>query len=843
MKAATVYATRFRWAMLPLHDVSAGHCSCSKGEACPNGGKHPRLNDWVEQATANTDTVLKWAGQWPAANLGVATGKASGFFVLDIDGERGAKSLEELTAKNGPLPHTVQATTGSGGTHFLFTMPDFPVANSASRIAPGLDVRGDGGQIVVAPSRSAKGAYFWVHAPWNSEIAPAPAWLLELLRPRASAPRVEARDTREAFPPASPEVLEEARAALEAHGPAIEGQGGDEHTFKAAALLVNDFALTFDEALPLATSWNSETCQPPWALEDLEAKLRYGAKYATRPYGCKRSADAVVVAREIINAWLLGSRDEQAMWGVIARVRVLAANCGDPAKHGAIQREICGATGLGVKQVALPPVVLNYDAAPVKSGEIELRPEIHDVADKAIAAMAHHVFQRCGVLCEVIPAAERTFVSDLEAARVQDLMSRSAKWVRRDDQGISVKCAPPMPIAQVLTARRIHKPVRVLEAVTTAPVFLADGSILQDRGYNAQSRVYLEPSVCVDVPAEPTRDDARSAVGLLAGLLSDFRFTEKADFSAWVAGVLSPLVKSATGNAPAPLVCVSAASPGAGKSLLTDLASAIVMGGKAEQRTYSPRDPGEWTKRVTAYVRAASPISVFDNVNGTFGNDETLDRLLTSSTWSDRVLGASEAPPIPIVTTWWATGNNIEPTGDTVRRVLMVRLEVNEERPQERTGFQQAEIFEYALEHRGELLSAALTILRAFHVAGRPVQALPAWGSFTTWSALVRGALVWAGAADPFLTQRRVAATLGEADNETHDFWISVVNATDGSPASIVATANQQEAQKVIGLKETLTTFNLRRYISRWIDRPRKGCRIRKVVSPDCTRYHVEVIS
>ncbi len=147
----------------------------------------------------------------------------------------------------------------------------------------------------------------------------------------------------------------------------------------------------------------------------------------------------------------------------------------------------------------------------------------------------------------------------------------------------------------------------------------------------------------------------------------------------------------------------------------------------------------------------------FDNCNGAFG-DENLDRLITSAIWSDRILGASDAPPLPNVTTWLATGNQIEPHGDTVRRVLMCAIEVDTERPQERTGFRLDLEGGYATEHRSELLTAALTILRAYHVAGRPAQELPSWGSFTAWSALVRGAIKWIGLPDPYETQHRAMA-------------------------------------------------------------------------------------
>lgn len=804
--------------MVPLHSAIGGVCSCARGSACPSAGKHPRLNDWVQHATADLDAVQAWQDDYPTGNVGVATGKPSGFVVLDVDPDKGGfESLAEL----GTLPFTPTQRTGSGGLHLLFALPEgVDVRNSAGKLGPGLDVRGTGGQIVVAPSVSARGEYRWLVGPWEAELAELPEHVIAALKQRA--PVVTAPAVRATFPPAGPETLERARELLDLHGPAVEGQGGDQHTFVAACLLVHDFAFTDDEAWPLFVEWN-ETCQPPWSETDLRAKLRGGHKYASRPYGVRRSLDAIEAVRALITEWQQLGAPEHLMWPMLDRCRPLAEVCGDVTRHAVIVRDLSAATGLPARSLGLPKPSVNEDTPP---GAIDVTPALHEVADKALDALAPKVFARNGALCEVVKnPGSPAFISDLEVPRIVDLMSRTAKWTRRDAQGAIVVQAPPTPVAQILGARRQHpRSVRVLDAVTTAPVFLRDGSILQQRGYSPIARLWLEPSVAVTVEDEPTRDDAVAAVEMFRDLLCDFRL-QPGGFESWLAGVLTSLVKPAISNAPAPLVCVSAPSPGAGKSLLIEVASEILTGEPFEARPYNPKDASEWGKRVTSFVRAGRSMGVFDNIAGAFG-DETIDRLLTATTWGDRVLGASEAPPIPIVTAWWATGNNIEPQGDTVRRVLMVRLQVDEERPQERSGFKRPGLKQYAKEHRSDLLSAALTILRAYHCAGRPAQRLPSWGSFETWSDLVRGALVWAGCVDPFATQRKAADELNEPDHEAHDFWIGVIAGADGTAANICAIANTSNASDVLGVREQITPFTLRRFTRRFVDKPRAGRRI-----------------
>src|SRR6266851_3146099 len=124
------------------------------------------------------------------------------------------------------------------------------------------------------------------------------------------------------FPPASPELLESARQRLRNHGPAIQGERGDDHTFQVGAILLHDYALTVNEAWPLALEWNA-TCQPPWEEGDLAQKLENGAHYAKGERGearatvgvgtrlAKRLADSTAsVGRPPISPWAQVLRDK-----------------------------------------------------------------------------------------------------------------------------------------------------------------------------------------------------------------------------------------------------------------------------------------------------------------------------------------------------------------------------------------------------------------------------------------------------------------------------------------------------------------------------------------------------
>lgn len=143
------------WPVFPIHwPDEAGICSCGKAD-CGDIGKHPRTAAGFKDATTSEFIVRNWWRRWPDANVGIATG--SGLVVLDIDLHSGSgfKTLLDLEAELGKLPHTPTVITGSGGHHRYYRVPaGVVIRNSAGKtgLGPDLDVRGDGGYVVAAPS-------------------------------------------------------------------------------------------------------------------------------------------------------------------------------------------------------------------------------------------------------------------------------------------------------------------------------------------------------------------------------------------------------------------------------------------------------------------------------------------------------------------------------------------------------------------------------------------------------------------------------------------------------------------------------------------------------------------
>lgn len=187
IKWAKTYAAQ-GWHVFPLAERS-------KLPACQHGFKDATTD------AAQIDAL--WNGR-DNLNIGIATGALSGFFVLDIDGERGAASLAELEAKHGKLPDTLTSTTGKG-RHYLFQyVPG--IKSSASKIAPGIDTRSDGGYIVAPPSIHPNGAEYQFVNPLE-DIAAAPQWLIDLLTAAAPVKKSDPLGIVQAVPPRSKLML------------------------------------------------------------------------------------------------------------------------------------------------------------------------------------------------------------------------------------------------------------------------------------------------------------------------------------------------------------------------------------------------------------------------------------------------------------------------------------------------------------------------------------------------------------------------------------------------------------------------------------------------------------
>jgi len=173
------------WRLVPFHsvDVVDGKtvCTCSQGPRCEKPGKHPTFSAWPTKATSDPRKLREWWHRWPKANLALATGIQSGVVVLDFDGEEGLKTADMLRARYGAWPDTLAARSGGGGLHIFFRAPSHLELRSGSGVlGPRGDMRGEGGSLILAPSRHASGhRYEWYdgRGPGDVQLAELPEQL------------------------------------------------------------------------------------------------------------------------------------------------------------------------------------------------------------------------------------------------------------------------------------------------------------------------------------------------------------------------------------------------------------------------------------------------------------------------------------------------------------------------------------------------------------------------------------------------------------------------------------------------------------------------------------------
>lgn len=166
------------------------------------GMKRPAMTAWQHGATTDQQTISNWyRGMYANHGVGVATGpqpNGQNLIVIDIDEhdieQSGSDSLNKLTSRFGHLPETVEVATGSGGRHLYFLAPPaIEIRNDAGkRLGVGIDIRGDGGQVLAPPTVHPNGTpYRWVDglSPFDIQPALMPKWLVQLItNPQAEPP-------------------------------------------------------------------------------------------------------------------------------------------------------------------------------------------------------------------------------------------------------------------------------------------------------------------------------------------------------------------------------------------------------------------------------------------------------------------------------------------------------------------------------------------------------------------------------------------------------------------------------------------------------------------------------
>jgi hypothetical protein len=350
--------------------------------------------------------------------------------------------------------------------------------------------------------------------------------------------------------------------------------------------------------------------------------------------------------------------------------------------------------------------------------------------------------------------------------------------------------------------------VKDLRSITHTPVVREDGTVLDQPGYDPASRMLYLPDPALEVRAvseKPTRAEVTAAGKLLLAMVADFPFITAHDRANYLGALLTPLIRPMV-PPPYKLVVIGAPQRGSGKSLLAWIMRELHGG---VFKSEFPTTDDERRKVITSTLDATSaPVVQFDNVTGVL-RSSVLDGLLTSVEWSDRLLGASTMLTLRNDRLWVVTGNNVHIGGDLERRTLWVTINANMERPETRHDFTIPNLEAWVREHRGELLRALLTLIRAWVVAGRPTGEAPTSDSFGHWIAALRGVLDNAGLGPAVGTVGHEDSVQQAADPEDEEWavFLAAVRRAYGSEPWTAAELVGWKNGEVTGGK-VVTTMN-----------------------------------
>lgn len=698
-------------------------------------GKRPKRAGWQKAPKPDFETVRAWIS---VGNIGLRTGAVSGVVVVDDDSEDGSASAAL------DLPPTVTAVTGSGKQHFLFKSPGFKVGNATGNLPDGIDMRGDGGQVVFVGSIHPKTqrAYRWAPGPSPDEIeiADLPDNVVALIH----APKAKKSAGHREKKRSSTSIGESASRAL----------AGAAEAIATSSEGARNTALN-REAFRMGRWINSGHV----TRADVEAALTSAARTSG-----------------------LGDRE-------------IAATLSSGLNAGCSQLvPFDGPVELRSAPKVRPSITL-------EGGKL---PELVTAAEDALIHAEVPIFQRGGSLVRTVRAPALTLrdiyrraegvlmLLPIEVPNLVEILTRVANWYTHTREDLlAVDC--PERIARTYLARVGQWRLRRLLGVIEAPTLRPDGTVIETPGYDQTTCLWFDPGGVVfpKIPVEPTREDALKSLAVLLRVVKDFPFVAESDRSAALAAILTSLIRHSLRAAP--LFAMRAPKMGSGKSLLADIIGLIATGRVCSVMSQG-KDEDEDKKRLLAILVEGVAVACIDNIERPFGS-AALCTVLTQEVWRDRILGSTATATVPTNVTWLATGNNITFVGDIVTRVVPCDLDANVERPEERSF--NVNLHEYVPSNRAALVAAGLTILRAFRVAGSPDQGLSVFGRFEEWSDWVRSALVWLGLEDPCAGRQRLYSQdpVGSGLRALLGAWYAVVGERPVSAAELIKLASVGERE------------------------------------------------
>lgn len=436
----------------------------------------------------------------------------------------------------------------------------------------------------------------------------------------------------------------------------------------------------------------------------------------------------------------------------------------------------------------------------------------------------------------------------LDAVDIPYFIDTAAQTIRVEQHMAKKVVARPLTLTEasvISNTKRVSK-YPPIEGIVETPILSESGNIICEPGYNTETRRYVDLSEDLEgfhVPDAPTSDDAREALEMLLEPFCDFPFASEADRTRAVAMPLTLLTRVVCPTVP--LKLVTANNQGVGKNKLVDVTSLIVTGRRAQPQKI-PYSDEEMDKVIYSALLAGRTLLTFDEASSGL-ESESLASMISTADYSGRTLGKSEHLTVPNSACVIAVGKNVSSRKDMSRRTVPIELATDLVNPEARDNFKYPRLLEWVQQNRKKLLEAALTMIRAWIVAGKP--APPSGydtGGFEEWYFTVGGILAFAGRSDLMegVREWRKQADDSELEDLAHVSWLHRTFGDEPFLAFAAQKAIEEAnvAKEFVPLPselwtvENATAQRLGRMYTRFQDRPFDGYVLRSAGTVNHTK-------
>jgi hypothetical protein len=659
-------------------------------------------------------------------NVGLLTGRVSGVVVVDLD--PGAPDTESLG-----LPGTVTAQTGRGGFHLYYALKDRSCHNSAGKLAPHVDVRGDGGYVVFPGSIHPSGTHYeWLYPPVADDpedcapLVPAPDLLFTApdLEP-APKPKPEPTPKLKHDGPRISRTTPERwwagclKIASQRVANAPQGKRNDtlnEHAYSLGRIIGAGHGSAYEAESILLSAALAAGLTESEALATIASGLTDGQASPREP----SSLPDFLEPRPVFRTPDTSSDQPEVL--------IPGGHTDDEGVHEFVGNDQFVDRVLA----ALPPDVIYTRAG---------QPGVIDLGQHGRLAFC-----------------------TLDGRRAQVVMDRHValtQWKNTKDAVYKDRIPTTYPLAELVLSQAPHAPhARRLNLLVDYPVVVPaadqpEGYRLAQPGWNETAGVYYDASNAVEDLAP--LDSVEEAREVLEDVLSDFPWVSPADRANYVALLYTALVAPIIDGA-RPLFLITSPMPRSGKTKLAeDVLGGIIRGRRTPAQTLGGTDE-EREKRIFAAMMRHENLLHLDNLPHRL-DSQAIASILTAKTYSSRVLGQSLMLDLPNHLTMVATGNNVACSAEITKRTIPIRLQPETAHPEARTDFKYPDLWGRVLERRHALLCALLTGVQAWIDSRRRANPCIVLGGFEEWARSVGSIMIHAGWPEAFsnLTEWRAA--------------------------------------------------------------------------------------